>query len=111
MAPMKAAVYCRVSSQGQEENASLPTQEEACRRFAADRGYIVREGDVYREVYSGADLWERPQLTALRGAIERREVDAVICYALDRLSRKQTHIAIVVDECDRAGVDLLFATE
>src|SRR5918998_1510633 len=107
----RAAIYCRVSSQGQEENASLPTQEEACRRFAAARGYALDERHVYREVHSGADLWERPRLTALRERVRRGEVGAVICYALDRLSRKQTHLAIVVDECDRAGVDLLFATE
>ena len=108
---MDAAIYCRVSSQGQEENASLPTQEAACRRFAAGRGYAVADDRVYREVHSGADLWERPRLTALRDAIRRREVRAVVCHALDRLSRKQTHLAIVVDECDRAGVELLFATE
>src|SRR3712207_2987218 len=98
-----AAIYCRVSSQGQEENASLPTQEEACRRFAAQRDYRVDEGHVYREVHSGGDLWERPQLTALREAVRRREVGAIICSALDRLSRKQTHIAILADECERAG--------
>lgn len=106
-----AAIYCRVSSQGQEENASLPTQEESCRRFALGRGLVVSEDKVYREVHTGADLWERPQLSALREAIRRREIGAVVCHAIDRLSRKQTHLAILTDECDRAGVELLFATE
>ncbi len=109
--PSFAAIYCRVSSQGQEDNASLPTQDAACRRHAAERGYAVDEAHMYREVHSGAELWERPKLTALREALRGGEISAVICYALDRLSRKQTHLAIVVDECDRAGVDLLFVTE
>jgi len=106
---VKAAIYCRVSSDGQEDNTSLPTQEEACRRFAAERGYVV--DDIYREVQSGFDLWERPQLTALREAARRGQVQAVIAYALDRLSRNQTHIAILDDEWERTGVALLFVTE
>jgi DNA invertase Pin-like site-specific DNA recombinase len=43
--------------------------------------------------------------------VRQREVGAVIVFALDRLSRKQAHVAIVADECERAGVALLFATE
>ena len=32
-------------------------------------------------------------------------------YALDRLSRKQTHVAILVEECEQAGGQLEFVTE
>lgn len=104
-----AAIYCRVSSRGQEDNASLPTQEAACRAVAAERGFRVAE--VYKEVHTGAELWQRPTLAAVRAAIRNRKVAALICHSLDRLSRKQTHIAIIADECERHGVALLFATE
>ncbi|MDP9372986.1 MAG: recombinase family protein [Chloroflexota bacterium] len=108
----RAAIYCRVSTRGQEEEGtSLASQEAACRRYAAERGYAVVEDRVYREVHTGAELWERPQLAALREAVRRKAVGAVIIYALDRLSRRQAHVAIVADECDRAGVLLLFVTE
>ncbi len=106
---LRAAVYCRVSSEKQEDNFSLPTQEEACREYAEARGYAVVE--VYREIYTGTALWERPQLAVLRDRVRRGEIDVVVAYAIDRLSRKQTHLAIVADECERAGVDLRFATE
>ena len=33
---MKAAIYCRVRSAGQEENYSLDTQEQGCRIRAAE---------------------------------------------------------------------------
>lgn len=33
----RAAIYCRVSSEKQETNYSLPTQEAACREYAAER--------------------------------------------------------------------------
>ncbi len=108
----RAAIYCRVSTRGQEaEGTSLASQEEHCRRYAAEHGHAVAEQQVYREVHTGAELWERPQLTRLREAVRRHEVHAVIIYALDRLSRKQAHVAIIAEECERAGVALLFVTE
>ena len=38
---MKAVLYCRVSSQEQAKNLSLPTQEKACREYCARHGYEV----------------------------------------------------------------------
>ena len=109
--PNIAAIYCRVSGAGQEENASLPTQDAACRAHAAAHGYAVDETLVIREVHTAAELWQRPKLAGLREAIRQGQVGALICHSLDRLSRKQTHLAIIVDECERAGVALLFVTE
>src|SRR5215217_5967748 len=69
---LRAAIYIRVSSVGQEhEGTSLETQEERCRRYAAEHGMAVGATHVYRDVYSGAILHERPQLRDLRTARER----------------------------------------
>lgn len=107
---MDVAIYCRVSTAGQEaEGTSLDTQEAACRAYAAERGYAVAE--VYREVFSGAELWARPCLSELREAVRRGEVEAIIAHAVDRLSREQAHLYILDHECERAGVELLFVTE
>ena len=84
--PSRAAIYCRVSSAQQEDNSSLRTQEERCRAYAAERDWPVIA--VYRDVHSGSELFERPQLTVLREAMRRREFDVLLVYALDRLSRK-----------------------
>src|SRR3712207_4704458 len=105
----RAAIYCRVSTDGQEENSSLDSQEASARQFAEANGYNVTV--VYRDVYSGYDLWQRPSLGALRDALYRAEFDAVIAQAVDRLSCKQVHLAILVDECERADVELLFVSE
>src|SRR5215211_6288148 len=48
----RVAIYCRVSSPGQEDNSSLDTQEAACRAHAAEQGWTVV--GVYREVHTGA---------------------------------------------------------
>jgi len=57
---MKAAIYCRVSTDNQErEGTSLQTQLENCLTFCQGKGYDV----AYRfsEAYSGLSL-ERPEL-------------------------------------------------
>ena len=60
---LRSAIYCRVSSELQErEGTSLETQEAACRRYAQEQGYTVTDHHVYRDVYSGAILHERPKL-------------------------------------------------
>ena len=39
------------------------------------------------------------------------EVDAVLAYAVDRLSRNQNHIGILLDEVEQAEVKLEFVSE
>ncbi|MDP9363747.1 MAG: recombinase family protein [Chloroflexota bacterium] len=105
----KAAVYCRVSSAGQEDGSSLDTQEAACRAFAAEHGWTVEA--VYREVRTGAALFDRPQMSALREAVRHREIDVVVAHALDRLTRNQAHLGLILSEADYAGVAVEFVTE
>lgn len=103
---MRAAIYCRVSSAGQEDRYSLDTQETACRAFAQQRGLMV--GSVAREVWSGGDR-HRPALDALLQNL--LPGDVVVAYALDRLSRSQIDTAILIDQFERAGATLALVTE
>jgi site-specific DNA recombinase len=105
-----ALVYCRVSTKEQEEGGtSLDSQESAGRAHAESLGYTV--GRVTREVYSGAELWDRPLLSRDRKGIDAGKFQAVVAYSTDRLSRKPVHLMIIVDQCERAGVALIFVTE
>jgi site-specific DNA recombinase len=106
----KAVVYCRVSTRKQEdEGTSLGSQEAACIAHAETLGYTV--DDVVREVWSGGELWDRPKLTELRQRLKTDQINALVVHATDRLSRNATHLAILVEECDRHNVELLFVTE
>jgi len=61
---MRAAIYCRVSTEDQErEGTSLQTQIEACRNYCQDKGYDTAY--CFSEAYSGLTL-ERPKLNELR---------------------------------------------
>ena len=106
---LRVSIYCRVSSAGQEDNSSLQTQEERCRIYASERGWIVTE--VFREVHTGSELFERPQLNRLREVVRSHNCDVVLAYALDRLSRSQAHLGFLLSEFDHLGARLALVTE
>jgi site-specific DNA recombinase len=105
----RAAIYCRVSSDQQEDNYSLPTQEAACRQYCAERGYEV--AGIFTDVHTGAQYRERPELSRLRELVRQKAIDVVVCYAVDRLSRNQAHLYILAEEMSDHGVRLEFVTE
>ena len=106
---MKAAVYCRVSTEDQEkEGTSLQTQLEACLKYCQDKGYNM----AYRfsEAYSGLTL-DRPRLSELRELIRNDQVEVIVIYCLDRLSRDPTHGVILIQEMEKHNVTLEAVTE
>ncbi len=108
---MRAAIYCRVSTSKQVEGTSLETQEQFCREYAGRQGYAVDSALVMREVYTGEELWDRPKLAMLRDELRRRNVDVLIAYAVDRLSRDPVHLLVVLSEVEHAGGAVEFVTE
>jgi site-specific DNA recombinase len=108
---MRAAIYCRVSTEDQErEGTSLDSQLEACLNKAHELGYEVPEELIFRETYSGLAL-DRPILAQLRALIRNQEIDGLIAYTLDRLSRDPVHFIILQGELERTGIKLVLVTE
>ena len=108
---MKAAIYCRVSTEDQEkEGTSLDSQLEACLRKAKELGYDVPQELIFKETYSGLSL-DRPQLTTLRSKARNREIAAIIVYTPDRLCRVGEDILTLAKEFKLYGVRLAFVKE
>lgn len=100
----RAAIYCRVSTSMQEsDGTSLDTQLERCRSYCSEHGYeITRE---YREIYSGADLWNRQELAKLR---QFDDTDVVVTYDIDRFSRDEAHLVVLFEEARRHNARIEF---
>jgi site-specific DNA recombinase len=99
-------VYARVSSQAQEDNTSLGTQEAACRAWAAERTLPV--ASVAHDVWSGGDR-HRPALDDLLDRLVPGDV--LLSYDLDRLSRGgQVDTAVIIDRIESAGASVAFVT-
>jgi len=104
-----AHIYCRVSTEEQgREGTSLQTQLEACLKYCQDKGYEVACRSS--EVFSGLGL-DRPRLNELREQVRAGEVDIVVVYCLDRLSRDPTHGVILTQEMEKHNVALEAVTE
>ena len=107
-----ALIYLRVSSEEQVENFSLNTQEEICRKEAARRGYQVIE--IFREEgRSAKNITGRPELLRLLDFCRRnrRTIDAVIVYKIDRMSRQTIDYLGIRKKLTDYGISLISASE
>jgi site-specific DNA recombinase len=106
---MKAAIYCRVSTEGQEQDGtSLQTQLEACQKYCEAKGYEIAY--KFSEAWSGLSL-ERPRLAEVREVVRSESIESVVVYSLDRFSRDPVHGVILMQELEKYGVSLEAATE
>ena len=106
---MRAIVYSRVSTDAQErDGTSLDTQERACNEFARAQGWRVVE--TIRDTASGYTL-DRPGMERVRRLIRDGAANVILSYAVDRLARNQTKLAVLLDEAEEAGIILECVTE
>src|ERR1041385_7844627 len=101
-----AAIYARVSTDDQVERGySLPSQIEACQKFASQKGMDV--STVYRDDRSGAKpITSRPEGYELQKAVESGQVRAVIVYCVDRLRLDIVDLLTTVRDWLRAGIEI-----
>ena len=108
----KACVYTRVSTdaQGEDGKVSLPEQERMAKAFIESKGW--RYIKTYEDNgYTGRST-NRPGLQEMLRDIRAGEIEAIVIFKLDRLSRKQRDtLAIIEDDLLKNGVDLVSLNE
>ncbi len=97
-------LYCRVSTDIQEDNTSLEEQEAVGREYCRINGLTV--GLIHREVWSGYQYREREKLSLMRERYRDGKIEGVVIRTLDRLSRSQVHNAILMEEMEHHKVTL-----
>ena len=103
-----AAIYARVSSEQQREENTIASQTASLIEFAKGHNLEVPEEWVFEdEGYSGATL-ERPGLERVRDLAAEGQIQVVLAYAPDRLSRKYAYQILLIEEFARHGVETLF---
>jgi site-specific DNA recombinase len=98
-----AAVYVRISSDVQGDGLGVARQEQDCRRLAEQLGWTVAE------VYCDNDLSafggkRRPAYERMLLDLAEDRRDGVLCYHLDRLTRRPIELEQFVGTLDGAGV-------
>jgi len=103
-----AAIYSRVSSEKQKEEKTISSQIEALIEFSNQGNYTILPEWIFKdEGYSGSTLI-RPDLERLRDIASEGQIEAVLVYSPDRLSRKYAYQVLLLEEFSRYGVDVLF---
>jgi site-specific DNA recombinase len=100
---VRAAVYLRISQDKTGEELGVSRQREDCAALIAQRGWAP-VGEFCDNDVSAAGKVARPEFTALLAAIERRELDAVVTWNLDRLVRTARDRLALVEACQAHGV-------
>ena len=106
-----AAIYARVSSDRQRREQTIQSQTAALRELAAARELLVVEDLVFEdEGVSGAVL-RRPGLERLRDLAVEGRFEVLLCHAPDRLARRYAYQVLLLEEFQRAGIEVIFAKE
>src|SRR5499427_5602081 len=103
-----AVIYARVSSEQQREENTIASQTASLIEFARSHELEVPKEWVFEdEGYSGATL-ERPGLERVRDLAAEGQIQVVLAYSPDRLSRKYAYQILLIEEFARHGVETLF---
>ncbi len=103
-----AAIYARVSSERQKEEQTIASQTAVLREYAEAEGYTVPEEWIFQDEGYRGSLLVRPGLERLRDLAAEGQIETVLIYSPDRLSRKYAYQVLVTEEFARHGVEAIF---
>ena len=103
---MSIAAYVRVSTKHQKTDS----QEQEIRTWLGNNGYDLSQVEWYRDKESGKTL-KRPEFDRLQADIFDGRIESVICWKLDRLSRRlRDGVNLLADWCER-GLKVVVVTQ
>lgn len=110
MAPKsdRCAIYTRQSRNSGSVLSSCEAQQQICRDVAEVFKWKVV--DVFEDRGQSSETLMRPEMQRMIGAVELREIDRVIVYSIDRLTRRLFDFAKLIELFDRGSVGISVAT-
>jgi DNA invertase Pin-like site-specific DNA recombinase len=100
------AAYVRVSTRGQKTDG----QEQEIASWLRNNGYDIRQVAWYVDRVSGKTMY-RPEFDWLQKDIFDGKVKTIICWKLDRLSRRlRDGVNLLADWCER-GLKIVVVTQ
>lgn len=108
---MKAAVYCRVSTDEQAEAKTIENQVDFAKRYCELHEIEIRDFYLDDGVTGTIALDQRSEGTRLLKDAQAAKFDLVLVYRLDRLARNTMHFLNAFDKLDKLGVTLRSMTE
>lgn len=112
---IRCAIYTRKSTEeGLEQDFnSLDAQREACEAYVKSQmheGWVLLDKQYNDGGYSGGTM-ERPAFKELLKDIENDEVDIVVVYKVDRLTRSLMDFSKIIDVFDKHNASFVSITQ
>ncbi len=112
---LRCAVYTRKSTEDglEQEFNSLDAQYEACTAYALSQkheGWLLVPGRYDDGGFSGGNM-QRPGLHQLLADVAAGEIDIILVYKIDRLTRSLADFAKIVEVLDKAGASFVSITQ
>ena len=111
----RCAIYTRKSTEDglEQDFNSLQAQREACEAYIKSQrheGWKPLTTDYDDGGYSGGTM-DRPALQQLLAAVERHEVDIIVVYKVDRLTRSLADFSKIIEKLDQHDVSFVSVTQ
>ena len=115
MRKVRCAIYTRKSSEEglEQEFNSLDAQREACEAYIASQkheGWVCLP-DYYDDGGISGGTLERPALQRLMARIDDGDIDQIVVYKIDRLTRSLPDFAKLVDRLDAKEASFVSVTQ
>jgi site-specific DNA recombinase len=105
---LRPALYARVSSEQQARDETIASQLEALRRRIAEDGLTPEESLCFVDEAISGSILVRPAMERLRDQAAAGRIDRLYVLHPDRLARSYAIQALLIDEIQRAGVEIIF---
>jgi DNA invertase Pin-like site-specific DNA recombinase len=109
---LRTAIYCRLSKNRAGLSDSVAIQEREAREYAETRGWpvvaVYPDDDVRASRFT---KMPRPQYEALVAAIERGEIEAVLCTEMPRLYRRLEELLDLIRLAERTNLKRIETTD
>ena len=111
----RCAIYTRKSTEDglEQDFNSLHAQREACEAYIKSQrheGWKPVRTAFDDGGYSGGTM-DRPSLQQLLAAVERHEVDIIVVYKVDRLTRSLADFSKIIEKLDQHDVSFVSVTQ
>ncbi len=115
MKALRCAVYTRKSTEDglEQQFNSLDAQREACEAYILSQrheGWTLVPGRYDDGGFSGGNI-ERPGLKALLAEVDAGNVDVIVVYKVDRLTRSLADFAKIVERLDARQASFVSITQ
>lgn len=107
-APLRAAVYLRISEDKNADGLAIERQRGDCIALVEQKGWTLTR--IYADTVSAylRDV-KRPEYEAMRTDFEAGRFDAIAVYDLDRLTRQPRELEDWIDTAKREGLRIVTA--